>query len=170
MSEIIVPPTPYKGLVPYAEEDAPFFFGRTAETEIITANLMASRLTVLYGASGVGKTSVLRAGVAHHLREQARANLQKRNTAEFGIVYFNEWNYNPVAMLEERISRQLTPCRVSTDDLPLFAPTFFPEFLEQLSKQIDGDLLIILDQFEEYFLYHAQEDGPGTFLDRKSVV
>jgi WD40 repeat protein len=150
--------------VPYSEEDAPFFFGRTAETEIITANLMASRLTVLYGASGVGKTSVLRAGVVHHLREQARANLQKRNTAEFGVVYFNEWNYHPVAMLEERIYEQLSAFRVASADFPLDPPTHFPEFLEQWSKQIDGDLLIILDQFEEYFLYHAQEDGPGTFF------
>ena len=63
-----MPDSPYKGLIPYSEEDAPFFFGRDAEREIITANLMASRLTLLYGASGVGKSSVLRAGVTHHLR------------------------------------------------------------------------------------------------------
>ena len=30
---------PYKGLMSYDEEDAEFFFGREAETEIITANL-----------------------------------------------------------------------------------------------------------------------------------
>ena len=46
---------PYIGLMPYAEKDAPLFFGREAEREIITANLIASRLTLLYGASGVGK-------------------------------------------------------------------------------------------------------------------
>ena len=34
------------------------------ETEIVAANLLASRLTLLYGPSGVGKTSLLRAGVA----------------------------------------------------------------------------------------------------------
>src|SRR5436309_10891384 len=38
------------------------------EIEVIVANLMAARLTVLFGASGVGKTSLLRAGVAHRLR------------------------------------------------------------------------------------------------------
>ncbi len=64
---------PYAGLMPFTEEQAAFFFGREAEREIITANLMASRLTLLYGPSGVGKSSVLNAGVAHHLRaEQAR--------------------------------------------------------------------------------------------------
>ena len=59
---------PYKGLMPYDEADAPFFFGREAEAEIISANLMASRLTLLYGPSGVGKSSVLRAGVVRRLR------------------------------------------------------------------------------------------------------
>ena len=42
---------PYAGLMPFTEEQADFFFGREAEREIITANLMASRLTLLYGPS-----------------------------------------------------------------------------------------------------------------------
>ena len=75
-SEPPVPPpppeTPYVGLVPYREEDAAFFFGRDDERRIVTANLRASRLTLLYGPSGVGKTSLLRAGVVHDLRDAGR--------------------------------------------------------------------------------------------------
>ena len=63
------PETPYVGLVPYGEDDAGFFFGRDEEKRIVTANLRASRLTILYGPSGVGKTSLLQAGVVHDLRE-----------------------------------------------------------------------------------------------------
>lgn len=37
--------SPYKGLIPYAEEDAAYFFGRDDERRIIAANLRASRLT-----------------------------------------------------------------------------------------------------------------------------
>src|SRR5215510_12246888 len=111
---------PYKGLMPYTEEDAPFFFGREAEREIITANLMASRLTLLYGPSGVGKSSVLNAGVVHHLRAEADAS---RDTVgrgfrpgsagvgrgfspgsdvkpEFGIVTFRTWRGDPLVGLE----------------------------------------------------------------------
>ena len=55
------PASPYKGLVAYGEEDAQFFFGRDAEQELIIANMMASRLTLLVGPSGVGKSSLLRA-------------------------------------------------------------------------------------------------------------
>ena len=48
------------------------FFGREREIEVIAANLVASRLTVLYGPSGVGKTSLLRAGVVHTAPTGAR--------------------------------------------------------------------------------------------------
>ena len=63
---------PYKGLASFddSDADAGLFFGRDREREIICANLMASKLTVLYGDTGVGKSSVLRAGVARTLRSE----------------------------------------------------------------------------------------------------
>ena len=65
-----LPPSPFKGLSYFgdSETDWLFFFGRERESELVAANLMASRLTVLYGPSGVGKSSLLRAGVARRLR------------------------------------------------------------------------------------------------------
>src|SRR3712207_6367603 len=64
-----LPSGPYVGLVPFSWHDAAFFFGRENETELIAANLVAARLTLLYAPSGVGKTSVLRAGVVPRLHE-----------------------------------------------------------------------------------------------------
>jgi conflict system STAND superfamily ATPase len=69
---------PYKGLASFGEGDAAFFFGRQREARIVTSNLRTSRLTVLYAAGGVGKTSLLRAGVAHPLRLAGR-RIQQRN-------------------------------------------------------------------------------------------
>jgi hypothetical protein len=60
--------TPYVGLQPYSEADIEYFFGRERDQRIIAANLGAARLTILYGASGVGKSSVLLAGVVPNLR------------------------------------------------------------------------------------------------------
>ena len=70
------PRSPFRGLAPFgdSELDALLFFGREREAEVIAANLMAAKLTVLYGPSGVGKTSVVRAGVATRLRAAARNN------------------------------------------------------------------------------------------------
>ena len=70
-----VPASPYKGLSAFedSELDALLFFGREREVAAVAANVLASRLTVLYGPSGVGKSSLLRAGVARRLRELSGA-------------------------------------------------------------------------------------------------
>ena len=48
MSELL-PASPYKGLTPFADTaiDAMLFFGRERDVEIVCANVVASRLTVL---------------------------------------------------------------------------------------------------------------------------
>ncbi|MDX6486881.1 MAG: hypothetical protein QOF43_2034 [Gaiellaceae bacterium] len=74
MSATAAPPvSPFKGLAAFedSELDALFFFGREREREVIVANLLAARLTVLYGESGVGKSSLLAAGVVRELRSIA---------------------------------------------------------------------------------------------------
>jgi len=88
--------TPYKGLSPFddSELDALLFFGRERETEIVVANALASRLTVLYGPSGVGKSSLLRAGVVHALRKLAEVE-------PIAVAYSSTWVGDPVAGIEE---------------------------------------------------------------------
>src|SRR5436305_3032683 len=89
--------SPYKGLTPYEESDRSYFFGRDSEREIVAANLKAARLTVLYGASGVGKTSLLRAGVVHDINAEARRSVERRRQPEFIAVYCQDWREDPVA-------------------------------------------------------------------------
>jgi len=144
---------PYTGLMPFSERQAPFFFGRDADRKIVTANLLASRLTVLYGPSGVGKSSLLNAGVACHLRRLAQQNLREFGTPEFSVIVWGAWRDDPRCGLARVLSQQ-----VSED-----VPGRLAEKLDQVSSRLDCDLLIILDQFEEYFLYHTHEDCKSGF-------
>jgi hypothetical protein len=157
------PDAPYKGLTPYQEEDASFFFGREAEGRIITANLMASRLTLLYGASGVGKSSVLYAGVAHHLRQLAEGNLAQFGRPEFVVVVFNSWRDDPLTGLVDQVSDTVVRTLNGQAIEPAPPSGTLAQTLGAWTERVDGDLLIILDQFEEYFLYHPDEGGDGTF-------
>jgi WD40 repeat protein len=156
-----LPTTPYKGLMPYAEEDAPFFFGPDPEREIISANLMAWRLTLLYGPSGVGKSSLLRAGVVHHLRQTARLNLARSGNPEFAVVVFSTWRDDPLHGLITTVQDAVAQA-LDLPDLELDSPSL-ADALHAASQRLDGDLLIILDQFEEYFLYHPHELGEAAF-------
>ncbi|MFF8426910.1 AAA family ATPase [Streptomyces sp. NPDC016566] len=58
---------PYRGLAPYRQEDARWFFGRERSTEALVALLRATErpggLIMLVGASGAGKSSLLNAGL-----------------------------------------------------------------------------------------------------------
>lgn len=166
MSEPSAAFAPYKGLIPYDEDDAGFFFGRQRERDMIEANLIATRLTLLYGASGVGKSSVLRAGVVHHLRRLAADDLATQGRAESIVVIVSAWRDDPLTSLLNVIyatlQADLGPLAAAVASLaPPSAAAFVPT-LQAWTSALDCDLLVILDQFEEYLFYHAAEDGLGT--------
>jgi WD40 repeat protein len=153
-----VPESPYKGLFPYTEADAAFFFGRATERELIAANLMAARLTVLYGPSGVGKSSVVDAGVAHDLAERERDAVEEDDSPNIALVVFRTWRGEPAAGLAEAVAgsvRRLFPDR-DLPDPPGGAP--LADVLAHWSRVLGGRLLIVLDQFEEYFVYSRRGD------------
>jgi WD40 repeat protein/flagellar biosynthesis GTPase FlhF len=135
------PPSPFKGLTPFGDSatDALLFFGREREREIVVANLMASRLTVLYGPSGVGKTSLLRAGVARGLHDLSDAT----------VVVVSSWPADPSHSVRLAIEE--------VAGLPDGGETL-RDSLERASHAIGGDVYVLLDQFEEYFLYHEQDE------------
>jgi WD40 repeat protein len=118
--------SPYKGLAPFedSEQDALLFFGRERECEVVVANMLATRVTVLYGESGVGKSSLLAAGVARELRVRAPGA---------AVVLRDTWSAG-----------------ASSDPL----------------DRVRGmeEAYLILDQFEEYFLYFGDDDSPGTLV------
>ncbi len=151
--------------MPYTDDDAALFFGRDAERAIIVANLRSSRFTLLYGPSGVGKSSVVGAGVVHFLNQRARQNLQKRGTPEFAVVYFNQWRDVPVTGLLRTVREKVEALLGKTfEDTAEERAKSLDDQLKLWAERAGGDLLILLDQFEDYFLYHPDEDGPGTFV------
>jgi WD40 repeat protein len=152
---------PFVGLRPFAASEADFFFGRDDDLQIIASNLRASRLTLLYGPSGIGKSSILAAGVTHTLRDQARRNLERGRSPGFAVVVFGAWRDDPIAGLVRAVEEEVCAL-VGEPDSPPRGETL-ADVLAGWSEILDGTLLIVLDQFEEYFLYHTEQDGKGTF-------
>src|SRR5579872_1350608 len=163
-----LPDSPYKGLSYYQEEDAPFFFGRDQETKVVAANAMASRLTVLYGESGVGKSSLLRAGATRYLMDIARENVERRGTPRLVVAVFpsddesrrTTWRDDPIEGITSAIQQAVAS--LGLEIAPPEPGSTFCEMLAAWTEQLHSDLLLILDQFEEYLLYHGREDGDDT--------
>ncbi|HZF13519.1 MAG TPA: WD40 repeat domain-containing protein [Thermoanaerobaculia bacterium] len=61
---------PWPGLASFREADRDFFHGRDAESGELTRLVLRERLTVLFGLSGLGKSSLLAAGVFPRLRQE----------------------------------------------------------------------------------------------------
>jgi hypothetical protein len=171
--------SPFVGLEPYGEEDAPFFFGRERETRLITANLRGAPLTVLYGASGVGKSSALQAGVVHELRRRVSANVRRRDqgyakaagaTAPFAVAYFNTWaDERPLERVMERIRGAIADAVAGEQISPWRDGDSATETLSHWTAGV-GSVLVVLDQFEEYFMYHPAEEGEGTLASEFSRI
>ncbi len=71
---------PYRGLLAFTEADRDLFFGRDEVTAAILARLSRSRFVAVIGASGSGKSSVVRAGVLPALEQGALPRLGRCRT------------------------------------------------------------------------------------------
>jgi WD40 repeat protein len=139
---------PYVGLQPYREQDRDYFFGRERDQRVIMSNLHAAPLTVLYGVSGVGKSSILQAGVAPRLRATPRT----------AVVIFREWQGPDVlGGLKQACLEAIA--QAHREPLALDAGMALDDLLAQGSRRMGGPVFLILDQFEEYFLYHPEGEG-----------
>jgi len=151
---------PYKGLQPYTEEDQDYFFGRERDGETIASNLFAAPLTILYGNSGVGKSSVLQAGAIPQLRQNPK----------LVVTLFGRWQGEgfDLALKAEVLKAVCENTHLSEEDVlkevarvlemktvPTLDRLAFDDLLTACSRAFRRRILIIFDQFEEYFLYHA---------------
>jgi CHASE2 domain-containing sensor protein len=157
---------PYVGLDYFVEDDAGRFFGRDGERKRIIGNLRASRLTLLYAESGVGKTSLLRAGVSARIRQLTARSIAERGSTRYVPVVFSSWRTDPTVGLIEAIESAVRTVLRDDDELAL-PHDALDHAIEHVTKSTDATPLLILDQFEEHFLYEPSgEDGFDDELAR----
>jgi len=142
---------PWLGLESFSEETKAYFFGRTAETKELAVRLQNAPLTVLFARSGLGKTSLLRAGL---------------------IPYLHSSGYYPQRLRILHDPGTNTPARQITEilddppvtfDVSLGLPT---DALSTLWLRVHHHAApscvthLFLDQFEEIFIFGPEH--PGT--------
>jgi transcriptional regulator with XRE-family HTH domain len=176
--------SPYRGLAVFGEQDARWFFGREAATaemlDRMSRLLAGAGLLVVSGASGAGKSSLLRAGVLPRIREGGLAAAP--GAGSWPCVLFTPTR----APLDERALR-VAPLagadaaavrRGLAADPDGFALTARQAALassqgqpgtngsaaEQDQQSRQGRLLLVVDQFEELFTQCAEEGQRRAFI------
>ncbi len=138
---------PYKGFDSYATADAHLFFGREPDVRHIAGHVLGGSLTVLHGPSGVGKTSLLEAGLLPRLRQGPVPSI---------AISFRTWQSAGFLSalrreLIQALSFQHVDPRLSLDQMIGHG---YPDDPEE-----SRPVVLILDQFEEYFVYDHGDEG-----------
>ncbi len=155
---------PYRGLRPFDEADAPFFYGREDEVARVVGLLATAPFLAVLGSSGGGKSSLLRAGLLPALRGGVLPG-SARWTIE--VLTPGAW---PLAALAARLKR-LDPA--PPDDRPpaLDALRADPRTLRDRARRAlagrppDERLVWVVDQGEEVFTLCRDERERARFLD-----
>lgn len=144
---------PYKGLAPFDEADASIFFGRETLVERLIDQLDHSRLVVITGASGAGKTSVVRAGLIPALRRGALTGSELWHHALLRP------GPEPTKMLLEALVSAGLGIMPSTDSMTAASE------IDRVLEASDSRYLLVIDQAEELFtLSHNTESKATEFV------
>ena len=145
--------SPYAGLQPFTEAKRGAFFGREAERRVIAANLLSARLTLVHGASGVGKSSILLAGVVPYVRA----------LPDMLVVTFRNWHdVNFAVTLRSHIIEAATQATGQSVDVDSALP--LDEFIARVSQQTNRTVALLLDQYEDFLRASATHLFDGELL------
>jgi WD40 repeat protein/energy-coupling factor transporter ATP-binding protein EcfA2 len=153
---------PYKGLDVFEEEDAELFFGREKLVGDLVSRVKDSRTVFVTGPSGSGKSSLVRAGLIHALKQGA-------------IKGSERWLYatmkpgrDPIGELG-RVVSSLASSTNPEDEIRAKAmkdAAIFARWSEIVLKEgRDKHLVLFIDQFEEVFTQISKEEERVAFLN-----
>ncbi|WP_114940964.1 hypothetical protein [Mucilaginibacter endophyticus] len=140
----------YPGVKPFSTEDRDLFFGRGGDIDSLFKLINVEQLLVLYSKSGLGKSSILNAGLTPKLRETGDFDILN---IRFG-VYRPENEMSPLDTLLAKVGLGRTYNAFAPADINTRSAAQVWRALKAIQKNTGNkNILIIIDQFEELFTY-----------------
>jgi hypothetical protein len=131
---------PYKFLDYFDPSDRAIFFGRDPDIARFSGYIKTRKLVVLYGESGVGKTSLIRAGLIPKLVQEG------------SVPVYTRCIENPIDVVREEVSSVVS----LLDHAPATQTKGLRDFFENPSLK-GYEFVIFIDQFEEFFIRFPTE-------------
>jgi formylglycine-generating enzyme required for sulfatase activity len=168
--------SPYKGLEFFDVGDAAIFFGREQLTAELVARLRHHRLLAVVGASGSGKSSVVRAGLVpalQHGQPLADGSLPPEGSTRWPVHILTPTGHPLKALAASltRDSESVTATTTLLDDLTHETRSLDLYVNKILSRgeaqtRVASDrLLLVVDQFEELFTLCKDRNERKAFVD-----
>ncbi|WP_322769124.1 caspase, EACC1-associated type [Frankia sp. Cr1] len=149
---------PYPGMEPFQAEDHERFFGREDVVQRLLGEVTGSdtghRPVMLVGSSGVGKSSILRAGLLAGLDRRHDAD----RTSPWPAVLLAAPGAQPLQALAERLTAA-TGKPLDEVERQLLAGR-----LPSIAERSGGCAVLVVDQFEEVFTRCPDEDQRARFI------
>ncbi len=140
----------YPGSRPFEQKDASLFFGRNKETEELYNLVNVEKIVSVFARSGIGKTSLIQAGLLPKLEA----------TAFYPIfIRFNDLTQSPLAQFRQQYSKAIS-AQLSEEVTIWEAVKQHPIYKAGKPAQP----LLILDQFEELFTLYGPQNRK-SFID-----
>ncbi|MCG8327095.1 MAG: hypothetical protein MI974_05390 [Chitinophagales bacterium] len=141
----------YPGAQPFLYDQGNVFFGRENDIENLYELVLLEQLVVLYSKSGIGKSSLLNAGILPLLDEKHDYQVFK---VRFG-AYTDGNNISPLSITNQTLASQALDTSVLDRMIPNESSLWYLLKSQQLSSS-KNTFLICFDQFEELFTYPDQ--------------
>jgi WD40 repeat protein len=156
---------PYKGLFAFDKEDVSFFFGRKKIIRTLVNAVQKQPLVAVVGNSGIGKSSVIRAGLIPELESSEAwkiAILRPTNNPFFRLAKALLELFEPKM---DALGREINAKKYANDfkNGDLILKDILESQLQEISTK--QRILIVVDQFEELYTL-CSEDERNIFLDQ----
>lgn len=153
---------PYRGLQSFEAEQNDLFFGRQALTQKLCEFVSHQPLSVVLGASGSGKSSLVKAGLIPYLKQQdAKAEQQ-----QWQILPPMRPGESPFKALSNALVQENVPGFSIPEAESTSANEMLTQYVSVWSQQHPGmKLLLAIDQFEEVLTLCRDEKEREQFLN-----
>jgi hypothetical protein len=155
---------PFMGLRYFDVQDAHLFFGREQLTAQLVKRLHEQRFLAVVGASGSGKSSVVRAGLVPALK---RGGADSPVGSERWPVHIITPTSHPLEALSASLTRDsesVTATATLIDDLKKDVRSLHLYVRKLLSRNAAERFLLVVDQFEELFTLCRDEAECNAFV------
>ncbi|MGA8597895.1 MAG: AAA family ATPase [Bryobacteraceae bacterium] len=156
------PPCPYRGLLPFREEDSEFFFGREHLLQVLQETLLHRNVVQVSGPSGSGKSSLVAAGLIAALRKSKSWQVLRCRP---GMDPFNSMAAVLLPHLQPDLDETARAAQLPKLSLALQDGQLGYVLHHILAIQENGCFLLFIDQFEELYTHCNRQETRQRFLD-----